>query len=201
MTTTETASPINRKRFFNVLEMQNTLAEYDELPLILPHIDPQVHGSKNSKPQPFFLICEKDTVLVAMSGDAWVEFRDADVLRQRFLTGDFVYVPGGTPHRIVPKEAGLHLRYKARDAGREGVAWSCTSCSSTLHRIEWETASVSPQDGYARSCRYYAEAIAGKPCATCGTLAPELDLEGTRWDAMAAALENEPPAVDPLAKH
>jgi hypothetical protein len=199
--TADSSTLPGRKRFFNVLEVQNDLGAYDEMPLILPHIDPQMHGSRNTNTQPFFLICEKDTVLVAMSGDAWIEFRESTVLRHRFLTGDFCYVPAGTPHRIVPKEPGLHLRYKARDAGLEGVAWYCEDCSSVLHRIEWDTASVVPQDGYARACRYYAASIAGKPCAKCGTVAPPLDLHGTRWDEIAKALENEPLADDPLAKH
>jgi 3-hydroxyanthranilate 3,4-dioxygenase len=199
MTVAATIPP--RKRFFNVLEIEQQLAAYDELPLILPHIDPQVTGSRNTVRQPFFLICEKDTVLAAMSGDAWVEFRDADVLRHRFLAGDFVYVPGGTPHRIVPSEPGLHVRYKARAAGAEGVAWYCERCNGVLHRIEWDTQTVLPQDGYARACRYYAGAIAGTPCKACGETAPALDLNGTRWDELAIALANEAPAVDPLAKH
>jgi hypothetical protein len=201
MTTEAAPAIVARKRFFNVLEIGDTLGAYDELPLILAHIDPQVNGSRNIKPQPFFLICEKDTVLTALSGDAWIEFRDSTVLRQRFLTGDFCYIPAGTPHRIVPTEPGLHLRYKARAAGREGVAWYCETCAKVLHRIEWDTAVVSPQDGYARACRYYAANVAGKPCATCATPAPELDLAGTRWDEIAAALQNEPIAIDPLAKH
>jgi hypothetical protein len=197
----QTATIGARKRFFNVLELENELRAYDELPLILKHIDPQIHGSRNGNPQPFFLICEKDTVLVAMTGDAWVEFRDTTVLRHRFLGGDFVYVPGGTPHRIVPSTPGLHLRYKARDAGREGVSWYCERCSAVLHRIEWDTAGTLSQDAYGKSCSYYAEAVAGKPCAACGALAPALDLEGTRWDELAVALADEPAAVDPLAKH
>jgi hypothetical protein len=188
-----------RKRFFNILEIEHDLGSYDELPLILPHIDPQVIGSRNLAPQPFFLICEKDTVLAAMSGDAWVEFRGVDVVRHRFLAGDFVYVPGGTPHRIVPSEPGLHVRYKARNAGLEGVAWYCERCHGVLHRIEWDTATTLPQDGYARATRYYAEAIAGKPCPACAAEAPALDLTGTRWDALARALADEPPAIDPLA--
>ena len=56
--TADTASVPARKRFFNVLEMQSDLAAYDELPLLLAHIDPQIHGSRNAKTQPFFLICE-----------------------------------------------------------------------------------------------------------------------------------------------
>jgi hypothetical protein len=190
-----------RKRFFNVLEMQEQLAAYDELPLILKHIDPQLHGSRNAKMQPFFLVCEKDTVLTALSGDAWIEFRESDVLRHRFLSGDFCYVPGGTPHRIVPTEPGLHLRYKAREAGLEGVAWYCERCSALLHRIEWDTVHVQPQAGYARACRYYGQFVAGTPCGSCGAPAPALDLDGTRWDEIATWLQDEPPADDPLAKH
>ncbi len=37
--------------------------------------------------------------------------------------GDFLYVPGGTPHRIVPTEPSIQMRYKASHPGLEAVAW------------------------------------------------------------------------------
>ena len=35
---------------------------YDEFPMFPPGIDPQIHVSRNNRPQPFHLICEHDTV-------------------------------------------------------------------------------------------------------------------------------------------
>jgi hypothetical protein len=187
--TVESVTPhIERKRFLNIFPLAEDTRSYDERPLILEHIDPQLYLSRNDVPQPFFLVCEKDTVLAAMSGDADVEFHDCSVLRHRLATGDFVYVPAGTPHRIVPRESSLHVRYKAREAGLEGVAWYCDSCGTERHRIEWDTADEMPQEAYARSARYYAEAIAGSACGKCGERAPSLDLGDIRWDAVAAEL-------------
>lgn len=187
--TVESVTPhIERKRFLNIFPLAEDTRSYDERPLILEHIDPQLYLSRNDIPQPFFLVCEKDTVLAAMSGDADVEFHDCSVLRHRLATGDFVYVPAGTPHRIVPREPSLHVRYKAREAGLEGVAWYCDSCGTERHRIEWDTADTLPQEAYSRSARYYAEAIAGSACGKCGEPAPSLDLGDIRWDAVAAEL-------------
>jgi hypothetical protein len=182
------APPIERKRFLNVFPLIEQARSYDEQPIILAHIDPQLYLSRNSVAQPFFLICEKDTVLTAMSGDADVEFRDCSVLRHRLATGDYVYVPAGTPHRIVPREPSLHLRFKAREAGLEAVSWYCDACGAARHRIEWDTAHELPQEAYARACREYDETIAGTPCATCGDRARALELGDIRWEAVAAGL-------------
>jgi hypothetical protein len=179
---------VERKRYQNVLDAAPRAGAYDEQPIMGVALDPQVHLSKNAIPQPFFLICEKDTILVSMSGDATVEFRDCDVLRQRLLAGDYVYVPAGTPHRIVPKTSSLHLRFKARDAGLEGVAWYCDRCNAVLHRIEWDTAEALPQEGYAVACDYYQAEIAGRPCSACSQAAPALDLTGMRWQELAPAI-------------
>jgi hypothetical protein len=196
--TVEASAPnVERKRFFNVLPLAAEARSYDERPVLLEHIDPQLHLSRNSIPQPFFLICDKDTVLVSMSGEAVVDFRDCSVLQHRLVPGDYVYVPAGTPHRIVPSSPSLHVRYKARESNLEGVAWYCDACNTERYRTEWNAASVLPQEGYAQACRHYASAIAGTPCAKCGERAPALDLGDTRWDALAEALRNAPPSVEP----
>lgn len=179
---------IERKRFQNVFDTAATSGPYDERPMQGAHLDPQVHMSKNDIPQPFFLICEKDTVLAAMTGEAVVEFRDCDVLRHRLQAGDYVYVPAGTPHRIVPKVPSLHVRFKAREPGLEGVAWYCERCNAVLHRIEWDTAQALPQEGYAAACAHYAAEIAGHPCPTCALPAPELNLTGIRWNELVPAI-------------
>jgi hypothetical protein len=197
---TEVAAPnVERKRFLNAYPAAEDAHSYDERPLLLEHIDPQMFVSRNSVPQPFFLVCEKDTVLTALSGEAIVEFRECSVLHHRLVAGDFVYVPAGTPHRIVPHKAGLHLRYKARVAELEGVAWYCEACNTERYRTEWNAQTALPQEGYADACRYYAASIAGSACVKCGEPAPALDLGDTRWDALATALRQAPAAVDPLS--
>jgi len=190
MTAPAETLPHERKRLLDIFELQAGAGPYDERPIVLAHIDPQLHLSCNDRPQPFYLICAKDTMLVALGGEARVEFKDSSVHWHRMLPGDFVYVPAGTPHRIVPSEPSLHLRYKALRPGREGVAWYCERCGTLRHRIEWDESTI-PQDGYSRSCRWYAQNLAGQPCPTCALPAPELALDGIRWDAIAAALRNE----------
>ena len=196
---TQTAAPdVERKRFLNVYPAAQDAQSYDERPLLLDHIDPQMHVSRNAISQPFFLICDKDTVLTALSGDAIVEFHDCSVLHHRLGAGDWVYVPAGTPHRIVPREPSLHVRYKARVSELEGVAWYCEECGTQRDRTEWNASDVLPQEGYAHACRHYAAAIEGTKCAKCGTPAPKLDLSDVRWDALATALRAAPKAADPL---
>lgn len=189
---------VERKRFLNVYPAAEDARSYDERPLLLEHIDPQLFVSRNSIPQPFFLVCEKDTVLTSLSGEGIVEFRECSVLHHRFAAGDFVYVPAGTPHRIVPRTPSLHLRYKARVSALEGVAWYCETCNTQRYRTEWNAQTVLPQEGYAAACREYARSVAGRACQKCGSPAPALDLGDTRWDDVAAALRNAPKAVDPL---
>lgn len=179
---------IERKRFLNIFPLAEESRSYDERPLVLEHIDPQLYLSRDTVAQPFFLICEKDTVLAAMSGDADVDFRDCSVLRHRFSSGDFVYVPAGTPHRIVPRQPSLHVRYKAREAGLEAVAWYCDMCGTERHRIEWNTADELPQEAYARACDHYEATIAETRCVKCADVAPHLDLGDIRWEAIAKAL-------------
>lgn len=200
MSTQAAAPDVERKRFLNVYPAAQDAQSYDERPLLLEHIDPQICLSRNSVAQPFFLICDKDTVLTALSGNARVEFRDCSVLQHRLGAGDWVYVPAGTPHRIVPTEPALHVRYKARISDLEGVAWYCEQCGTERHRTEWNATAVLPQEGYSRACRDYEAAIEGTPCAKCGTAAPRLDLRDIRWEALATALRAAPKAVDPLAQ-
>ena len=52
-----------RKRAFNIFQQAREAGPYDEYPVLPAEIDPQLHLSRNDRPQPFFLICERDTVL------------------------------------------------------------------------------------------------------------------------------------------
>jgi 3-hydroxyanthranilate 3,4-dioxygenase len=95
---------MKRKARFDTFKEAPSRGNYDEFPMLELGIDPQVHLSRNTVPQPFFLICEQDTVLAQLSGEARVEFRNSSVNFFRMVLGDYVYVPAGTPHRILPKE-------------------------------------------------------------------------------------------------
>jgi 3-hydroxyanthranilate 3,4-dioxygenase len=164
------------------------LGPYDEYPALVASVDPQLHLSRNDRPQPFYLICAKDTLLVQMSGTATLSLKHADVVNFRLIPGDFVYVPGGVPHRLIPNDVSINHRYKAERAGLEGVAWYCIKCGEELHRDVWDTEEELPQEGYARStARFNAEASLRK-CESCGSEHPPLDLAPFRWISVAKEL-------------
>ncbi|HUY18587.1 MAG TPA: hypothetical protein VMV15_05110 [Candidatus Binataceae bacterium] len=183
-----------RKRAFNIFQQAHEAGPYDEYPVLPPDIDPQLHLSRNDRPQPFFLVCEHDCVLAQMAGQATVIFKDANVLRFALRPGDFVYVPAGTPHRIVPESESIQIRYKAREAGWEGAAWYCEHCGAELWRAEWNSAEQIPQDGYWQSCQAFNEDAAHRTCAGCGTVADQIDLSAYRWREIAAELRAAPAA-------
>jgi 3-hydroxyanthranilate 3,4-dioxygenase len=183
-----------RKRAFNIFQQAREAGPYDEYPVLPPDIDPQVHLSRNDRPQPFFLVCEQDCVIAQMSGRAAVLFKDANVLRFALRPGDFVYVPAGTPHRIMPETESIQIRYKAREAGWEGVAWYCEQCGGELARIEWNTAERISQEAYWTSCENFNRDAAQRTCARCGAVADPIDLAPFRWREIAAELRTAPAA-------
>ena len=163
---------------------------YDEMPMLPAGIDPQLHLSRNEADQPFWLILEKDSVLVQMSGAARVEMRDGPVLWEDIVPGDFLYIPGGTPHRIKPKEPSVMYRFKAEQAGLEAVAWYCEQCHAQLYRRLWDTAQELPQDGYQKSCLEFNSHVQHRTCGACGTVHPDIKLNDYRWTAIAAELKS-----------
>jgi hypothetical protein len=183
-----------RKRAFNIFQQAKEAGPYDEYPVLPPDIDPQVHLSRNDRPQPFFLICEHDCVIAQMSGRATVLFKDANVISYALRPGDFVYVPAGTPHRIIPETESIQVRYKAREAGLEGVAWFCERCGGELTRTEWNTAEQISQDAYWNSCQAFNQDAAQRTCARCGAVADAIDLGPFRWREIAAELRSAPAA-------
>ena len=91
---------MNRRRMLHPFKTE--LAEYEDAAVLPEDTDPQIYLSRNRQPQPFHLICSKDNVLSQLSGTVHVHLRDSSVNRFRMDVGDHVYIPAGTPHRIVP---------------------------------------------------------------------------------------------------
>jgi hypothetical protein len=143
---------MKRKARFDSFKEAPSRGNYDEFPMLELGIDPQVHLSRNTLPQPFFLICEQDTVLAQLSGEARVDFRNSPVNFFHMVLGDYIYVPAGTPHRILPKSESIQLRYKARFPGLEAVAWYDERTGKELHRVTWDCAAELPQEAYQRAC-------------------------------------------------
>jgi 3-hydroxyanthranilate 3,4-dioxygenase len=165
-----------------------TAGPYDEAPMLPPGVDPQLHLSRNTHLQPFWLILEKDSLIVQMSGAARVEMRDGPVLWEDLVPGDYLYVPAGTPHRIDPQAPSVMYRYKAERAGLEAVAWYCEECRSLLYRRVWDTALEVAQSGYLHSCEIFNTHPEHRTCEGCGTVHPEVKLEGYRWAQIAGEL-------------
>ena len=90
-----------RKKTFQLWREAAKLGAYDEMPMLPEDKQVQVHLSKNDRPQPFYLICGKDTLLSLMSGAARVEFKGTAVDSFTLKPAGFVYVPADpfAPHR------------------------------------------------------------------------------------------------------
>lgn len=164
---------------------------YDERPMLPDDVDLQVHLSRNSRPQPFWLICEQDTMIVTMAGEGRVEFKDSAVRYHDYETGDFIYVPAGTPSRILPKTRSVQYRYKAAEPGLEGVAWYCDRCERELYREVWDTAEELSQAAFQRITATFNDSAARRKCKGCGKQHPKVDLKGLKWDKVARELEAE----------
>jgi 3-hydroxyanthranilate 3,4-dioxygenase len=176
-----------RELMFFAFDEAAKCGPYDERPMLPGDTDLQLCESRNDRPQPFFLICEHDTVLVTMSGLGNVEFRNTNVLWHKYESGDFIYVPAGVPHKIVPSEESIHLRYKLPESELEGVAWFC-GCGSEVHRDIWELSEELPQEGYSRATSEFNSDVARRTCPKCKTVHPQVDLAGIRWTEVAQSI-------------
>lgn len=174
-----------RKNFVDSFPESVSYGPYDEFPMLAPETDPQIHVSKNHLPQPFYLICSKDSVLAQLSGKATIRLKHPEVISQSTQPGDFLYIPAGTPHTIEPDGPGIYHRYKARDAGLEGVAWYCDNCNKELYREVWDSATELPQNAYSRITNTFNSTPSMRLCKFCGTEHPPVDLTGIRWKEVA----------------
>jgi 3-hydroxyanthranilate 3,4-dioxygenase len=170
-----------RKKTFQVLREAKKLGAYAEMPMLPEDIQVQLHLSRNDRPQPFHSIFGDDTLLLLMSGGAEVEFRAGAVERFALKPGDCVYVPAGTPHRIVPGEESVVLRYVRQPPGLEAMAWFCEACGGELHRETWDAAAMLSQDMYPVAAARFAADAAARTCKSCGAVHPAPDLAPFRW--------------------
>lgn len=179
---------IRRKNTLNLFREASKLGSFDEFPVLRPDVDPQLHVSRNEVDQPFFLTCQKDCVIALVSGAATVEFASGGVRFFDLEPGDFVYVPGGAAHRLRVREPGIQLRYKAREAGGESVAWYCAKCGHELFHHGWEGAETLPQESYLEACESFNSDSVHRTCSSCAEVHPALDLQPFRWQSIVQAL-------------
>jgi hypothetical protein len=183
---------MERRRMLHAFKAAWSIGNYDDVPVLPAKIDPQLLLSRNSVAQPFHLICSKDSVVVQMSGEAVIYLKDSSVNRFAMVVGDHIYVPGGTPHRIVPTGECVQIRYKSRYAGLEGVAWYCPGCDRELHRVEWDTADTVSQQACYEACVAFNDDESARRCGDCGAQHPHIDMEPfATWTHVAEQLRGE----------
>jgi len=180
-----------RKKTFQVWREAAKVGAYAEMPMLPDDKQVQVHLSKNDRPQPFHLICGKDSLLSLMSGAAKVEFKGTGIDHFALTPGSFVYVPAGAPHRIVPTETSVMMRYKQMQAGLEGIAWYCDNCGAEIFREVWDTATTLPQLKYEEVSSRFAADPSLRTCRACGSVHPAPDLAGFRWSEAARDIAAE----------
>src|SRR3954470_11825316 len=100
---------LERKKTLNVFkEAPKAWGSYDDYPVGPRGTDPMPHLSRNRMPQPFFLVCEEDQVLIQMAGEGFIELREIDAVTMTtnplpslqpvtmtLAPGDTVYIPAG----------------------------------------------------------------------------------------------------------
>ena len=182
------AVSIRRKNRVNLLRESRKLASFDEFPLLRPEVDPQVHASRNEVDQPFYLVCEKDTVVAQIRGASRLVFAGESVNYYDMEQGDFVYVPAGAPHRVLVQAPGEMIRYKASEPGLEAVRWLCERCGNQLDEYAWDNSSTLPQASYLAACERHNADEPRRQCAACGHRHDPIDLTPFQWDAVAESL-------------
>jgi hypothetical protein len=180
--------PLPRKKTFVVFKEAPKTGPYDERPMLPDAVQTQVYLSRNDRPQPFYLICEKDTVIAVFAGTGKVHLQLSSVRWFPLAPADHVYVPAGTPSKLVPSDELIVLRYKAQHPGLEAVAWYCESCETELFRHTFDTAATYSQEGYIEGCRAYNEDASRRTCSACGRAHPGVDVAGYGWEELASQL-------------
>jgi 3-hydroxyanthranilate 3,4-dioxygenase len=179
---------LDRKKMVRTFDAARECCSYDELPVIAADRDPQVHLSRNDRPQPFHLICSRDTLLSQVSGHAILDLEYSPVRYHRLEPGDVVYVPAGTPSRIRSDEVSIHVRYKPLHPGWEAVAWFCATCGHEVHREEFDADEEIPQEVYWRACQAFNDDVDLRTCSQCFKEHDQVDLTGIRWLEVAQAI-------------
>jgi 3-hydroxyanthranilate 3,4-dioxygenase len=176
-----------RRKTLNVFkEAALTWGSYDDFPVAPAGIDPSPHLSRNRVAQPFYLVTARDEVLVTMSGEGEILFKDPARTVLAVSAGDVVYLPARMPARIIPHGDLLQVRLKGAPPFTEAVAWYCDNCDTFMHRVEF-TSDV-PQRNYWDAVAEYNADARHRTCPACGHVHDRAELADIAWDAVADAL-------------
>lgn len=177
-----------RRKTLNVFrEAVLTWGSYDDFPVAPAGVDPSPHLSRNQIAQPFYLVTARDEVLVTMSGEGEVRFKDAARTVLAVDPGDVVYLPARTPARIVPRGELVQVRFKGNPPFTEAAAWYCDNCDILVHKVEFTT--EVPQRSYAEAVAEYNADARRRTCPSCGQVHDHADLGDIAWNAVAEVLE------------
>ncbi|MFT3768997.1 MAG: hypothetical protein QM820_26450 [Minicystis sp.] len=178
---------LERKKTLNVFkDAKGAWGSYDDYPVGPQGTDPMPHLSRNRVPQPFYLVSERDQVLIQMAGEGRIELKETDTESMRLSPGDTVYLPAGVPSRLIPEGENLQIRLKAEPPGREAVAWYCPACGELIHSRE--IGEGTPQDGYLDAVEAWNGDAALRTCGRCAAVHPPADLGDIAWREVAAAI-------------
>ena len=195
---------LERKKTLNVFkEARHAWGSYDDYPVGPKGTDPMPYLSRNRVPQPFFLVCEEDQVLIQMAGEGAIELMEVDDTEQisasdlggrrgagprrvHLVPGDSVYGPAGVPSRLVPSGENVQLRLKAEPPAREAVAWYCPSCGELVHARELDSGAL--HDEYWHAVEVFNADPALRICAGCQQVHPPVELGDIAWREVGAAL-------------
>lgn len=162
----------NRALAGNLLAAARKIPANTEIAQLTQSSDLHMQLSRIDAAPPYFVIYEADSVLNQLAGTGTLECRLSNVRWHGLVPGDIVYIPAGTPHRYVPAEESVQLKYKAANPGAEAVGWFCRRCDTELFRRTFDPAAAPVEDGYAAA----VEAFEGDPtrhsCPTCGLHSP-----------------------------
>ncbi|MET8873217.1 hypothetical protein [Nocardia sp. NPDC004604] len=179
---------MGRRRMLSAFKTAAEIGNYADLAVLPLDVDPQVSLSRNWLPQPFYHLYSHDIVIAQLSGRSVLRMHDSSVNYFTLTTGDNVYVPAGTPHRIEPIEEGVMLSYVPLELGLEGAAWFCTHCDAELYRLEWEHDNdVEANRVYATACARFNSDVEARTCRECGTVTDEVDLEALGWSGLVVS--------------
>jgi 3-hydroxyanthranilate 3,4-dioxygenase len=177
-----------RRKTLNVFKEAALMwGSYDDFPVAPAGVDPSPHLSRNQVAQPFYLVTSRDEVLVTMSGEGEIRFKDPARTVLAVSPGDVVYLPARIPARIVPRGELLQVRLKGNPPYTEAAAWYCGNCDSFMHRAEF-TSEV-PQRCYWDAVAEYNADVRHRTCPACAHIDDKAELGDIAWNAVAEALE------------
>ena len=178
----------DRKKMVQAFEAAHDCGPYDELPVLRADRDPQLHLSRNDRPQPFFLICSSDTLLAQLAGT-----RPSTSSTRRFsITGSSPATSctsrRGRRRASVPRRRRCTSATRRCTRGSKGSRGSATRARQEVHREEFDTAEELSQDGYWRACTTFNADVELRRCPECGEEHERVDLTGIRWPEVAQAI-------------